>query len=308
MMNSCIFIALLAILLGACSNRQLAPSSVKDDALAQRINGFVETIITSDDDDAKQAPLLAEAKAIFEREGVPSVAKVGDAASYGFVLVNMLGQTLDFQNGFVKKLREAQARRELPPDALVFAEAKLRQATIEQRISTRPPTHPALRDEILRLLKPDQAVREKDGFDAKKMAKVDRQTALPLRAIFKRHGVPTYDMVGVEAAKDFIVMVQHQSPEFRQAVLPKLKFNVDSGQADAGNYAMVYDRTQRDQGKKQLYGSQLECLTGQTLREAPIEEEATVNLRRAELGLFRVELYARLVKLYSPNMCGATSR
>ena len=115
-------------------------------------------------------------------------------------------------------------------------------------------------------------------------------------------------MVGVEAAKDFVVMVQHQSPEFRRAVLPKLKSNVDGGQADAGNYAMVYDRTQRDQGKKQLYGTQLECLSGQTLSEAPIEEEASVNMRRAELGLFRAELYARLVKLYSPDMCGANSR
>ena len=166
-MNSYIFTAFSAILLGACSNRQLAQSAVKDDALAQRINGFVETILTSDDD-AKQAPLLAETKAIFEGEGVPSVAKVGDAASYDFVLVNMLGQTLDFQNVFIKKLHEAQARRELPPDALVFAEARLRQATIEQRISSRPPTHPALRDEILRLLRPDQAVRDKNSFDAKR--------------------------------------------------------------------------------------------------------------------------------------------
>ena len=52
--------------------------------------------------------------------------------------------------------------------APLLAEANLRQVTIEQRISNRPPTHRALRDEILRLLNPDYAVREK-------MAKVDRQ-------------------------------------------------------------------------------------------------------------------------------------
>ena len=60
-------------------------------------------------------------------------------------------------------------------------------------------------------------------------------------------------MVGVQAAKDFVIMVQHQPPEFRLAVLPKLKANVDAGQADPGTFAMVYDRTQRDQGKDQLY-------------------------------------------------------
>jgi len=68
---------------------------------------------------------------------------------------------------------------------------------------------------------------------------------------------------------------------------------------------MVYDRTQRDQGKNQLYGEQLECATGKTLDEAPIDDGATVNKRRAELGLIRVELYARLVRLHSPDMCGA---
>ncbi len=53
---------------------------VKDDALAQRINALVETFLTSDDD-AKQLQVLAHAKAVFQREGIPSEAKVGDAAT-----------------------------------------------------------------------------------------------------------------------------------------------------------------------------------------------------------------------------------
>ncbi len=81
------------------------------------------------------------------------------------------------------------------------------------------------------------------------MENIDRETESPLQAIFGQHGMPTHDMAGVEAAKDFADMLQHQSPEFRQAVLPKLKLNVDAVQANAGTYAMVYDRTQRDQGK-----------------------------------------------------------
>ena len=139
------------------------------------------------------------------------------------------------------------------------------------------------------------------------MLEADRRTAGPLKTIFDRHGVPTYDMVGVQAAKDFVVMVQHQSPEFRRAVLPKLKANVDLGQAEPGTYATVYDRTQRDQGKNQLYGEQLECASGKALEEAPIDDEANVNIRRAELGLMRVELYARLVRLHSPDMCGSVT-
>ena len=112
-------------------------------------------------------------------------------------------------------------------------------------------------------------------------------------------------MVGVQAAKDFIVMVQHQPPEFRAAVLPKLKAYVDAGQADPASFAMVYDRTQRDQGKNQRYGQQLECATGNTLAVAPIDDAKNVNVRRAELGLIRLELYERLVRQTSPDLCGS---
>jgi hypothetical protein len=115
-------------------------------------------------------------------------------------------------------------------------------------------------------------------------------------------------MVGTEAASSFVTMVQHQPAEFRRKVLPKLKANVDRGQADAGNYAMVYDRSSRDAGRKQLYGENLECsVENPTLHEAPIEDEPHVNMRRARMGLMRIELYARMVLALSPAMCAAPS-
>lgn len=295
--TSRILLVLVPALLAGCARRGVS---------ADRISAIVETFLISDDD-AKLAPALAEAKAIFQREGIPTVAQVGDGNAYGFVLVNMLGQPPEFRNEFVFKLRQSAARGELPADAIVLAEARLRQSKIEERFQARSPSEPALRGEILRLLERDQAVRRKEGFDGKKMQQADRGTEAPLQAIFQRYGVPTYDMVGAEAAKGFAVMVQHQSPEFREAVLPKLKANVDAGQGDPGSYAMVYDRTQRDRGRNQLYGEQLECSPGKSLDEVPIDAEETVNMRRAQLGLIRVELYARLVRLHSPDMCRSGS-
>jgi hypothetical protein len=56
--------------------------------------------------------------------------------------------------------------------------------------------------------------------------------------------------------------------------------------------------------RSQFYGEQLECAKGNALKAAPIDEEANVNIRRAELGLIRIELYARLVRLNSPAVCG----
>ena len=88
-------------------------------------------------------------------------------------------------------------------------------------------------------------------------------------------------------------------------MLPKLKANVDASQAEPGTYAMVYDRTRRDQGKNQLYGQQLECGTGKTLEVAPLDDAKNVNTRRAELGLIRLELYARIARLNAPDLCGS---
>lgn len=286
-----------------CAAPTPAPTTT-DTALTDRITQLVDRFVKADDD-AASASVRADASAIFDREGIPSTAKVGDAAAYGFVLVNMLAQPPEFRLRFDASVKEAAARHELPADAVAFAEARRRQADVELRYQARTPTQPALRDQITQLLKDDQAVREKEGFDLKKMEAADRRTAGPLKAIFDRHGVPTYDMVGVQAAKDFIVMVQHQPAAFREAVLPKLKANVDAGQAEPASYATVYDRTQRDQRKNQLYGQNFECSSGKTLEAAPMDDANHVDARRAELGLMRLELYARFIREHSPKMCGA---
>src|SRR5258708_13534279 len=110
------------------------------------------------------------------------------------------------------------------------------------------------------------------------------------------YGVQTCRRVGQRAASAFLTMTQHQSPEFRMKVLPKLKANVDAGQADPGSYAMVFDRSRTDAGKKQMYGENLICDSQHPkLHAGPIEDELNVNQRRAAMGLMRLALYAQLV-------------
>jgi hypothetical protein len=57
---------------------------------------------------------------------------------------------------------------------------------------------------------------------------------------------------------------------------------------------MVYDRLQRDMGKKQFYGEALDARREERCMRAPMEDAPNVNLRRAELELIRAELYERL--------------
>src|SRR5215207_1511343 len=186
------------VVAAACRGRPEA-AGVEDPVLSTRIERLVEQFLSSDDDAREQA-LLSDARAIFEREGVPGVARVGERAAYRFVFINMVGQEPDFRKRFMAAVRAAGRRGALPGDAIVFAEAHTRQADVEARYATRTPSEPALRDRIEALLKDDQAVRQKDGFDIQKMDKADLTTAGPLQAILDQYGVPTYDMVGVQAA------------------------------------------------------------------------------------------------------------
>jgi hypothetical protein len=215
-------------------------------------------------------------------------------------------------NARIKALASAKAalaRGSLPADTVAFCAARLKLDRLQARARRQAPSNPALRATIQQLFTKDQAVRQPDGFDREKMMQTDREREAPLAAILDRYGVPTYAMVGVDGAGQFATMIQHQPPEFRRKALPKLKANVDAGQADAGNYTKMYDRALRDEGRNQLYGEQLECNDANPeLREAPIDDEAHVNERRAALGLMRMELYARLVVEVSPQYCAVRQK
>jgi hypothetical protein len=295
MTSSCLLASLLAL-----------QSPPRDPALAARIPQLLHTVLASDDAEQEKAA-EAEARQIFLRRGLPTIADVGDEAAYEFVVLTCSPGPAGFQARILSSAKKARSRHALAPDAVLYCEARVRQEKVKARAERNPPIHPALRGEIQRLYTTDQAVRQTKDFDAARMEQVDRENEAPLKAIFERHGVPTYAMVGVEAAASFVTMVQHQSPEFRRQVLPKLKANVEAGQADPGYYTMVYDRSSRDAGRNQLYGQNLECDNeDRALHETPIDDEEHVDMRRAQVGLMRVELYARTVIELSPAVCPVT--
>jgi hypothetical protein len=122
--------------------------------------------------------------------------------------------------------------------------------------------------------------------------------------------IPSTDVPngGPQAALDFFALIQHQSPDFRRKVLPKLKKNVDAGQADPRSHATMLDRTKTDAGEKQLYGENLVCsVDNPKLHLAPIEDERHVNERRATIGLLRLELCVQLVVARMPDFCRAST-
>jgi hypothetical protein len=272
---------------------------------AARIRQLLKTVSSTDDDRQEEAA-IAELKEIFARYGLPSISEVGDEASYEFVYLTCSPGPDAFRNRVLRATVDAARKRQIPADAASYCAAHIRQENAKARAERTAPTNPALRDQIEALYRTDQAVRSKDGFSEEKMSEADAANGAALRGIFARYGVPTFRMVGPEASSDFVLMAQHQSPEFRKPVLPLLKANVDAGQADPGSYAMVFDRLQSDSRKKQLYGQNLICDSQHPkLHEGEIEDPDHVDERRASIGLMRLSLYVEAVIQTTPDVCSS---
>ena len=278
-------------------------SAPADPALAARIVSLTHALFDTDDQKQEDA-LTAEVRQIYRDRGVLTVATVGDEAAYDFVFLICSDDPLESRAAILSKVRAM--KRQLPADAVAYCEARFRLDRIKARFAASPPTRPAVRDEIDRIFVSDQAVRQQKDFDLKKMEQADREHEPVLRDILAKYGVPTYRMVGAQAAGEFVTMMQHQSPAFRRPALPKLKANVDAGQADPAGYASMADRLRTDVGEKQVYGQNLVCSDdNRVLHETAIEDEPHVNMRRAQIGLFRLDLYVRLVIKTSPDVCAA---
>lgn len=277
--------------------------SVQYPAFATRIEQLFHTIIATDDDKL-EAAARESVLGLYSSHGLFTIAEVGDEPSYEFiVLLSSDKLSFDQRAQILEKAKAAAARGEVPADAALFYAARLRLDRIKLEAESHPPANPALRDHILSLYKTDQAVRQQQGFDAAKMEQVDRDNSAAIQKILDQFGVPSYAMVGPDAAGAFILMIQHQPAEFRARVLAPLKAEVDAGQADPDSYAKVYDRSQYDLGKPQLYGEQMICNAGEKMHEAPIEDPTHVNDRRAALGLVRAEILKRLVAELEPQFC-----
>jgi len=81
-----------------------------------------------------------------------------------------------------------------------------------------------------------------------------------LKKIFDQYGFAGFDLVGEKGSSDFWLIVQHSdhNPEFQLEVLEKMKIEVDKGNADSRNYALLLDQVKLNTGHAQIYGTQVD--------------------------------------------------
>jgi hypothetical protein len=184
------------------------------------------------------------------------------------------------------------------------------------------PQAPELRQELLLRVEQDQAARiamvdwlrdnapsgdmnsvnfpqqKKDEFEefALKVREVDAANTKWLTGVLKEHGWPSNSLVGKDGANAAWLLIQHADADtkFQRRCLD-LMAKLPNDEVAPQNLAYLTDRVLLAEGKKQLYGTQFAPIDGK-LQPRPIEDEANVDARRAEVGLPPLAEYAKFLE------------
>lgn len=114
-----------------------------------------------------------------------------------------------------------------------------------------------------------------------------------LNKIIDEYGWPKKSDVGGNAAGSAFLIVQHANIETQKKYLPFMKEAAENGEAEWGSLALLIDRVNLREGKKQIYGSQIGRKDDGTYFVSDLEEPEFVNQRRKEVGLGPIEEYAK---------------
>jgi hypothetical protein len=182
----------------------------------------------------------------------------------------------------------------------------------------------ALRQELLRRVNRDQDAREawikwtkehgekligkvnsRDFTDGQKaefeqqfalVAKIDEENSSWLKEIVESEGWPTVSLVGKDGANAAWLLVQHsdRDPAFQRKCLD-LMSALPKNEASQKDIANLTDRVLLKEGKKQRYGTQFINEDG-VWKPQPLDDEAHVDARRAEIGLDTLAEYVEQLK------------
>lgn len=157
---------------------------------------------------------------------------------------------------------------------------------------------PQLRRELLALATRDQEARralEDGGGQAARDAvtAIDREATARMKDVVAKHGWPGKRIVGADGANAAWMLVQHADadPAFQKACLAQMEPLVKTGDVAGQDYAYLWDRVARAEGRPQRYGTQFEA--GEL---APLEDRANVDARRRAVGLGPLAEYEAAVK------------
>lgn len=148
---------------------------------------------------------------------------------------------------------------------------------------------------LTEVIESDQRIRKANELI--KYAKEDHRNQELVISIIEKCGMPTLKEVDQKQMDAIWLGVQHSTKEIRQKYFPQIEKAVKNGDLSKQQYALMKDRMLMDDGKPQVYGSQIE--NGKLY---PLENPETVNERRKEMGLEPIEDYLNRFHIqFNPN-------
>lgn len=139
---------------------------------------------------------------------------------------------------------------------------------------------------VLAISNPDSAVKE--------FQKIIRLNFPIIKNIADRFGFPGYELVGKESSNNYWMLVQHSDFDvpFQKRMLELMKHKVDKKDASGQNYAYLIDRININEGKKQIYGTQV--LMGESgTKLKPCIDTLNLDKRRRSVGLESILNYLK---------------
>lgn len=128
----------------------------------------------------------------------------------------------------------------------------------------------------------------------KKRDSINAINQVRINLIFNQYGYPGYDKVGAGASDKFYITVQHadSNTELQKKILRALKKEIKNNNASRSNFALLYDRILVNEGKKQLFGTQVSYRkNGQAFPKNGIRDSLNVDELRKQYGLISLKEY-----------------
>jgi hypothetical protein len=134
-------------------------------------------------------------------------------------------------------------------------------------------------------------VKKKYGQDSKEMRELwktiiyyDSVNLIKVTDIIDKYGWVGPDVVGGRGSSAIFLVIQHSDIKVQDKYLPMMREAVKNKKAQPSSLALLEDRVALRHGKKQIYGSQVNC-DKDGCWVSPLEDPDNVDKRRAEVGL-----------------------
>ena len=138
-------------------------------------------------------------------------------------------------------------------------------------------------------------VQRLDAKTAMEYRRIDAENTDRLRRILSVHGWPGKSLVGEQGAHDAWLIAQHadHDPAFQREALGLLTEAVARGEARPREFAYLTDRVRVNEGREQLFGTQMRPDEKGVPVPQPVEDRERIDERRARVGLEPFDQYAR---------------